>query len=350
MNIFLVVFKTIVGILSKSIAIVIDAVNNLSDTISAIITLVGAKLSSKAPDKEHPFGHGRIEYVAAFIISMIILWAGIKAFNESVIKIIEPVKAQYEWTTFAVIIVAILVKFFFAKHVKKVGKEINSQGLIATGTDAYMDAIIAFSTLICGLISLYLGKNVEGYVGVIISIVIIKSSIGILKETVDMVIGNRVDSALAKSIRKRINGYDGVYGTYDLMLHSYGPETMVGSAHIQVKDDMTAKEIHSLTRKIAKDIFREYSIILTIGIYALNESGEAGIIKKEIEKIIKNYPEVLQLHGFYVDKSIKQISFDLIFDFNCKEKEEIRKKIMNSIKKKYEGYDVEIFTDSDITD
>ncbi len=350
MNLFLVTFKAAVGILANSIAIILDAVNNLSDTISAIITLIGAKLSSKAPDREHPYGHGRIEYIAAIIIAIIILWAGAVSFKESILKIINPVKAHYEWTTFLVVIVAIFVKMFFARYVKKVGKEINSQGLIATGTDAYMDALIALSTLICAIISVYLGLNIEGYIGVIISIMILKSSISILLDTMDMVIGTRVDANLTKKLKEKINSYDGVYGTYDLMLHSYGPEKWVGSAHIQVKDNMTAKQIHSLTRKISKDIYKEFSIILTIGIYALNDSGEAGLIKKEIEAIIGKHKEVLQLHGFYVDESLKQISFDLIYDFNCKETDKVRKDIVDEIKQKISGFDIEVFTDSDITD
>ena len=163
MNIFLVVFKAIVGFLANSIAIILDAVNNLSDTISATVTIVGTKLSTKSPDKEHPFGHGRIEYFSAVIVSMIVLLAGIGSLRESTIKIIEPVKASYTTVTLVIIIMAIFVKFIFGRYAKNVGKSINSQSLVATGADAFMDSVLSFSTLVCAIVSMFLHYNIEGY-------------------------------------------------------------------------------------------------------------------------------------------------------------------------------------------
>lgn len=350
MNVFLVIFKALVGFLSNSIAIILDAVNNLSDTISAIVTIVGTKLSAKAPDREHPFGHGRIEYFSAIIISSIVLWAGIGAFRESVIRIINPIKATYSIYTLAVIIVAIIVKFFFGKYAKKVGKSINSQSLVATGADAYMDSVLSFSTLICGLMSMFLDYSIEGYVGVIISIMILKSAISILQETLDVMIGSRPDSTLTKTLKDKINSYNGVQGTNDLMLHSYGPNRLYGSAHITVNDSMTARDIHGLTRMISEDILDEFGIVITLGVYALNENEEINSIKQDIEKIVKEYKEIIEIHGFYINEQIKRVSFDLIFDFSCKDPERIKAEIKKKIKEKYPEYRSHVLIDSDVSD
>ncbi len=350
MNLFLVLFKAIVGFIANSIAIILDAVNNLTDAVSAIITIIGAKLSGKAPDKEHPFGHGRIEYFAAVIISAIVLGAGITSLKESFLKILSPADVHYEWYTLLVIIVAIFVKFFFGGYVKNVGKQIDSQSLIATGTDAFMDAVLSFSTLVGAIIFLVFGLNIEGYLGVVISIIIIKSAISILKETIDTMIGQRADAELTKNIKQKINDYKEVHGTYDLMLHNYGPSKLMGSAHIELDDDTTAKEIHALTRKISEEIFKEFGIILTLGIYASNDSGKAKVIKEKLEEIIKDYTDVLQLHGFYLDDEKKQVSFDIIIDFKCENSDNVKNEIIDKIKNLYPEYEYEVVLDTDISD
>ncbi len=350
LNLFLVIFKAIVGIIANSIAIILDAVNNFSDMISAIITIVGAKLSNKAPDKEHPYGHGRIEYFSAVIISMIVAAAGIAALRESFLKILEPVKADYTVATFVVIVVAIFVKLFFSFHVKKVGREINSQSLVATGADAFMDAILSLSTLVGAIISIVWRLNIEGYIGVIISLFILKSALEILKETINTMIGERPDSNLSKMLKEKINSYNGVEGTYDLMLHSYGPDRQVGSAHITVKDSMTARDIHGLTRMISEDIYDEYGIVLTLGVYALNDSEEIAKLKEKIEDITKEYDEILGMHGFYINEQIKRMSFDIVIDFKCKNPEAVKNEIKKKLKEKYPEYRTHVQIDTDVSD
>ena len=350
LNFFLVCFKALVGFLANSIAIILDALNNFSDAISAIITIVGAKLSGKAPDREHPYGHGRIEYFTAVIISFIVLAAGFGALKESIDKIINPWDPHYEYYTLIVIIVATISKYIFGKYVKKIGKDINSQSLVATGEDAFMDAVLSLSTLVGALISILLHINIEGYLGVVISLVILKSAWGILKETIDTMMGERADSNLTQKIKEKINSSDKVLGTYDLNLHNYGPEMMVGSCNIQVEDTLTAKEIHTLTRRITKQIYKEFKIALIIGIYASNDSGKAGEIKQQLNKIIENYKEILEFHGFYVDEELKEISFDLIFDFNCSNRKEIKREIKAKLGEMYPEYKCSVILDADISD
>ena len=348
-NIVLVIFKSIVGFIANSIAIVLDALNNFSDVLSSVITIIGAKLANKKPDKEHPYGHGRIEYFASILIGVIILVAGLTALKESLEKIINPVKAHYTAASLIVVIVATIAKLFLGNHVKKVGEEIDSGSLVASGADALFDAVISSSTLIAAIISMTLGYSVEGILGAVISIIIIKSSIELLKDTINSVIGIRVEKEIVMKIKKIINSYEEVEGCYDLMLHNYGPNKVVGSTHIQVKDELTAKEIHVLSRKIETKVYKKLGIILTVGIYASNNSDEKiSAMKKTLEDIIIEYPTIMQLHGFYVDEN--NVSFDLIVSFNDKNPEETVKQVVKDMKAKYPDYKYYPIIDTDISD
>ena len=349
-NLALVAFKAVVGLIANSIAIILDAVNNLSDALSSIITIIGTKLSEKAPDKKHPYGHGRIEYFSSIIIAILVLVAGITAFKESFEKAINPEAANYSIVSLIIIAVAVIVKFFFGRYVKKVGESLNSQSLIASGTDAFMDSILSLSTLICAIISVIWHISLEGIIGLIISVVIIKSAIDILRETITIMIGIRADPELTNKLKEKIIEFEEVQGVYDLDLHSYGPSKIVGSVHIQVRDDMTAKEIHKLAREITISIMQEFGIILTIGIYAANDEGESGEIKEELGNIIKNYKEIIQMHGFYIDEDTKNIFFDLIIDFKADSAEDIRDNITKQIKEKYPKYNYNVIIDLDVSD
>ena len=349
-NIILVIFKGIVGFIANSIAIILDAVNNLTDALSSVITIVGTKLSNKAPDKKHPYGHGRVEYFTSVIISVIILFAGITAGKESLSKIINPAQADYSIASLLIISVAVIVKFFFGKYVKKVGNSINSQSLVASGQDAFMDSILSFTTLIAAILNFIWKISLEGYLGVIISIIIIKSAIEILKEAVDSILGKRADKDLVLELKKEITSFKEVQGAYDLNLHNYGPSKIVASIHIQVRNDMTAEQIHILTREIEYKVYEKFGIALTIGIYAANDFGEFGEIKKELNTILKDFTSVLQVHGFYVDKKKSNVYFDLILDFDEKNKEEILSQIIQKLKNKYPNYNFNVILDSDISD
>ena len=348
-NALLVGFKMTVGLIANSIAIVLDAVNNLTDVLSSIITIIGTKLANKKPDKEHPYGHGRIEYFTSVIIGAIILFAGIMAIKESILKIINPGETDYSVISLIIIAVAVLTKIILGRYVKSVGKKVDSQSLVASGQDALMDAVLSFTTLIAGILNFIWHFTIEGYLGVVIGIFIIKASYEILKESVNSILGVRADGELSKKLKERINQFPEVQGTYDLNLHNYGPSNTIASAHIQVRNDMTAEEIHILTRQIEYAVYTEFSIVLTLGIYAANDKGEYGEIKKELNGIIKNYKDVLQVHGFYVDKE-KNIFFDLIIDFKAEDKEKIKDEISAKLKEKYPDYNCNIIIDLDITD
>ena len=346
-NLILVAFKATIGILVNSIAITLDAVNNLTDALSSIITIIGAKLAGKAPDKNHPHGYGRIEYFSSIIIAVIVLWAGVTALQESWPKIFNPDVTSYTTVSLIIIAVAVVVKVLLGRYVKSTGEKINSQALIASGSDALFDAILSLSTLLAAIISIFFHISLEGILGVIISLVIIKASIDMIRETVDTMLGERIDKELSLKIKESIEEVDGVYGAYDLNLHSYGPENMQGSVHVEIDDDLTAREIHTLTRKITTKIYSEYSIPLTIGIYARND--KYNFIRYDLEEIVSQYSEVLQIHGFYVYEDQKLVTFDIIVDFDA-DRERIKSEITSSLKEKYPEFDYLIIDDYDISD
>jgi len=348
-NIVLVIFKMIVGLLSNSIAIVSDAINNLTDVLSSIITIIGTKLSNKKPDKEHPYGHGRGEYMTSLAVSIIVIYAGVTALNESIKKIIHPTPVEYTIFTIIVLVMAIVIKCTLGTYVKKKGKQVNSDSLYASGTDALNDAILSTSVLFSVIVYFMFNINLEAYIGVMISIMIIKTGWELIKEAIDNILGKRIESSLAQEIKKEITKEENVKGAFDLIVHNYGPDTYLGSIHIEVPDSLNAAEIDKLSRRITKNIRNKYGVILhTIGIYSINENNNK--VFKEIKDIVFSYKGILQLHGFYIDEEEKTISFDIIIDFKVEDKEDLYRKIYDEIKSIYKDYKIQITLDIDTSD
>ena len=262
-NLLLAGFKAAVGLIANSIAVILDAVNNLSDALSSVITIVGTKLAGKKPDKKHPLGHGRIEYLSAMIVAAIVLYAGITSAVESVKKIIHPVKADYSAVSLIIIASAVVVKLLLGRYVKRIGDKVNSGSLSASGSDALFDAILSASVLLSAIIFMVSGVSLEAYVGAAISVFIIKSGIEMLMETLDEILGKRVDREYLNGIRATICEDEDVHGAYDLILHSYGPERYVGSVHVEVPDTMRAEEIDAMERRIAENVYAKHGVIMT---------------------------------------------------------------------------------------
>ena len=351
-NILLAGFKAFVGFLANSIAIISDAVNNLSDALSSIITIIGTKLAGKAPDREHPYGYGRIEYMTSLVVSAIVLYAGITALIESVKKIISAEEVSYSTITLVILIAGIIVKFCLGLYVKKKGKDVNSDSLVASGSDAFNDAILSVSVLASAIIYLIFNINIEAYVGVLLALFIVKVGFELIKESVDNMIGTRVESDLARSIKKDILKEKDVEGAFDLVLNNYGPDKYLGSIHIEVPDYLTVSDVDKMSRKITKKILEKYGVILhTIGVYSINTNDKNAIETLEkIKKIVFSHKGVIQMHGFYLDDEEKEISFDIIIDFKVSNREEIYKEIYDEIQKLYGDYKVNITLDIDVSD
>ena len=351
-NLVLVGFKAAVGFLSNSIAIISDAVNNLSDALSSIITIVGTKLAGKPPDKKHPYGYGRIEYLTSLVVSAIVLYAGITALIESVKKIISPEEVEYNIATLVILTAGVIVKFVLGLYVKKKGRAVKSDSLVASGADAFNDAILSISVLASAIIYMIFSVNLEAYVGILVSFFIIKAGVELIKESVDNVLGTRVESSLAKSIKREVLKEKDVKGAFDLVLNDYGPNNYLGSVHIEVDDTLTVADIDKISRRITKQVSQKYGVILhTIGVYSINTKDKNIIeAKKKVEKIVFAHKEILQMHGFFLDTKDKILNFDIIIDFKAKDREKIYQDIYDAVQKEFKDYKITIILDVDISD
>jgi cation diffusion facilitator family transporter len=316
-NVLLAGFKATVGVLASSVAIVMDAVNNLSDALSSVITIVGTKLSLRPADRKHPFGFGRIEYFSAIIIAVIVLSAGITSFIESVKKIFDPTEPSYTTTTLVVIIAAIIVKLILGQYVKRKGEQLKSDALIASGSDALFDAVITLATLVSAGVMLLWGVSLDGILGTLISLVIIKAGIEMLASPVNELLGTSISADFAKQIQKEVSDFEGVHGVFDLILHNYGPDVKIGSLHINVYDTMSAHDIHGLTRKISTYMFMKYGIVLTVGVYAIaTGDNKRAEMQSKVMQTLAAHKDIVQVHGFYYSEKNKYLSVDVIPDIS----------------------------------
>ena len=350
-NVFLAAFKAAVGLVTHSIAVTLDAVNNLSDALSSVITIIGTKLAGRKPDKKHPLGHGRTEYLSAMIVAAIVLYAGLTSLIESVKKIIHPEKAEYTSVSLLIIAVAVVVKLILGSFVKAQGKKANSQALEASGADAFFDAVLSASVLASAVIFVVSGISLEAWVGAVISLFILKSGMEMLTETLDDIIGKRTDADLAKKIRRLIVSEPEVRGAYDLLLNNYGPDKNYGSVHMELPDTMTVDEVDVLTRKIEKKIYQETGVIMTgIGVYSYNtQNNEVAHMRNDIMRTVMSHDWVLQCHGFYADTVKKTLRFDAVMSFDMDPEEGVEI-LQKEIREKYPDYQLTIAPDVDLAD
>lgn len=351
-NVLLAAFKGAAGFVSGSIAVVLDAVNNLSDAAGSVITIAGTKLASKPADKKHPFGYGRVEYLSAMIISVIVLYAGITSLVESVKKILHPEKAEYTAVSLIIIAAAVAVKVALGRYTIKVGRKVNSDSLVNSGKDASLDSIISASTFVAAVIFIITGVPLEPYLGAVISLVIIKSGVEMLRETLSEILGERADASLAREIKKTVLEFEGVSGVYDLVLNNYGPDCYNGSLHIEVPDTFSAEMIDSLTRKISLEVFKKHNVILTaISVYSVNTKNPAVVAAREkIRKLVFSEPFVIQMHGFFIDEEEKKIRFDLVVSFSSPDRLATYKNAVEKVRKEFSGYKIEAVMDTDFSE
>ena len=349
-NVLLVGFKAFVGVIAGSVSIILDAVNNLTDALSSTITIIGTKLSGKKPDKKHPYGHGRVEYLTSAIIAVIILVAGATAIYESIQSLIRGQTASYEIYSFIIIGAAVLVKIALGLFFRHKGKKLRSEPLKGSGIDALFDAALSLSTLVAAIISYTTGVFLEGYLGIIIGLFIIKSGIDVLRSSFSLIIGERIDPELSKKIKEEIRSFPEVRGVYDLIVNNYGESRSIGSVHIGVDEHMQAHDIQRLERHIQEQQYLAHGIIMTVGIYAENQSSPlANKIHEELMQEVRKYPTILQIHGFYVDETRHTVTFDVVFDFEEKNILEIRSSILEELKKLHPEYEFVCVIDQDIS-
>lgn len=350
-NLFLSGFKATVGLISGSIAIVLDAVNNLTDALSSVITIAGVKLAKRKPNARHPFGMGRVEYFSAILISILILVTGVTSLIESVEKIITPASPEYDTAVLIVVSAAIIVKLLLGRFVKAQGIRFNSDALVASGTDAMFDSIISAATLVGAIVMMVWGINLDGWLGCGIAVMIIKAGIEMLASPVSQVIGRRPDSEITKSIKQTVREIPGVLGAYDLILHDYGPDKALGSVHVEIPDTMSAREIHLLTSSIQHTIYSKFSVMLTVGIYAVHQADDDNFqLGQRIRKAMLTHQGAIGFHGLLINDQDKYLSFDVLLDFSSGDRSSLREAMEADIAEILPGYRAEINFDTDFSD
>ncbi len=343
-NIFLFLIKLIGGFVINSISVTADAFNNLSDAASSIVTLVGTRLSQKPADKEHPFGHGRSEYIAAFIVAFLVLQVGLTCLKSAFGKILKPEPVLFHIGILILLVLSVIIKLWLAFFNKSMAKKINSSVLKATGTDAFGDVLITSVTIISILIGKFTGLKIDGWMGAIVSLVVLLAGFNIAKETLEPLLGEAIDKETYDGITKKVESYKGILGCHDLIVHNYGPSHIMATIHVEVESKENLEGVHEIIDKIERDILREMGIFIVIHVDPVNlEDEESQIRKKEVIAVIKEIEPEVSIHDFrIIDEQDKlKLIFDMVlpYSYGEKEKEQLLHKIeaaVKSIDVKYE--------------
>lgn len=351
-NVVLVIFKALVGMATGSIAVVLDAINNLTDVLSSVVTILGTKLAGRAPDRSHPIGHGRLEYFTTMLVAVLILYAGVSALVESVKKIIHPAVATYSALSLVIMAAAIVIKLVLGLYVRQKGKQVSSGALEASGLDALFDVAITSSVFLCALITMFTGVGLEAWVGAVIALVIVKSGLGMISEAVGAVMGGRVSSELSKAIKATVKEEEGVMGAYDLLLDNYGPDQYIGSLNVEIDENATAAQIDVMTHHIQERVYERHGVRLnTVGIYAYNTTNKQAVeMREDCDRLVMAHPGVIQMHGFYANPEDKKIHFDVVISFSVEDREALRQHIIEDVQARYRGWSVGTNLDVDMSD
>ncbi len=341
-NIILFSAKFVMGTIVNSISIISDGFNNLSDCASCIVTLFGYKLAAKPADKDHPFGHGRFEYLTSMVIAMVIMLVGVELLTTSVKKIMHPETVEFSYIALAALVLSILLKVWMSKFNKKLGTKINSTIMLATSKDSMNDVVATAVTVFALIISPFTDLPVDGIMGVIVSVFILFSGFGIIKETVDALLGQPADSGVVQKIKEIVEENPYALGMHDLIIHSYGPGNMIGSVHIEVDGKGNIMEIHDVIDEMERNIFEDLNIKMTIHMDPVETDNEyLKECKKMMENIIGEIDDRLSIHDFRVvsGPSHTNLIFDLVIPHNLKlTQEEIKARIDEKLKKKEKRY------------
>ncbi len=353
-NILLFGGKFLAGFLSGSVAVTADAFNNLSDAGSSIISLIGFRLASQKPDPHHPFGHGRFEYIASLIISMVIIMMGFELGKDSIGKIIVPEKVEYSWITFAVLIVSIFAKFYMFIYNRSIGKKIDSSTLRATATDSISDTISTFAVLVSAILTVKTGIMIDGWVGLAVAGFIMFAGISSAKETIDSLLGTPPDEEFCKKVEDIVLSHDGMIGIHDMIVHNYGPGRVFISLHAEVPSDGNFVDIHDTIDNIEHDIMRETGCLATIHMDPVDVRDElTAQMKAKVGEIISEIDEQITFHDFRMvsGPTHTNVIFDIVVPYNYKySDEEIVEIIANKIHETDEGFFAVIDVDKDFVD
>ncbi|MGN0799154.1 MAG: cation diffusion facilitator family transporter [Christensenellales bacterium] len=312
-NLLLCAMKFVIGTLSGSIAIQADAVNNLSDVGSSAVMLIGSKMAGKPADREHPYGHARMEYIAALIIAFFILIVGFELGRESVMKIIAPEPVEFSLAMIAVLVGSILVKLWMSRFTANIGRRINSSTMSAATSDSIADVISTGAILLSSVIGYFKGVNIDGYIGVVVAGFVLYSGASILRDTISPLMGEAPDPKVVAELTDRILSYDGIIGIHDILVHSYGPGKLIASAHAEVRSDCDLMAIHETIDTAEREVGAQMGIMLTLHLDPVEVNNAVlNETREQIKGILAEIDETLRFHDFRMVRGENRTN--LLFD------------------------------------
>ncbi|HIV25868.1 MAG TPA: cation transporter [Candidatus Scatomonas pullistercoris] len=326
-NVLLFGVKFAIGLLMRSMAVTADAFNNLSDAASSVIGFVGVKMASKPADKDHPFGHGRMEYIAALIVSFLVIEVGITFFRSAIDKIRNPEELAFSWISFIILALSVGVKLWLSVFNRTLGRRIDSKVMLATAADSMGDVITTSATLASIIVCRFTGANIDGIVGLLVSVIVIWSGISIARDTLEPLIGRGADPKLYADIKELVESYDGIVGTHDLIIHNYGPGRSMASIHAEVPRDVDIETSHEVIDRAEREVSKKLGIFLVIHMDPV-EIHDARVlaIREKLGRVLRALDEQLTFHDFRVVFGKEQINliFDLVVPFTYNEQEEVK--------------------------
>ncbi len=328
-NLLVAAAKVILGLLASSIAIVSEGINNASDALTSVLTLVGSKLAGKHPDAKHPFGYGRIEYLTSLVIAGLILFTGIEMLISSVKLIFAPSELNISFLALAVVAVSAVIKFCLGVFTIKAGKKADSGALVGVGLDCRNDSFISIVTILSAVVFIVFHVSVDAYVGVLMSLLVIKAGFDVLRETVSELLGRPGNEELAAKLYKEIRSTPGILNAVDMMLHNYGPDAYSGSVNVEIDHEMSVGEAYDFLHELQLRIMHEHNVTMVFGVYAVdNDHEEVKAIRSSVASFVRTHEHVKSYHAIYLDPSSDKLYCDLIVDYELRDWEALREQFI----------------------
>lgn len=347
-NLLIAAAKVVVGLLASSIAIVSEGVNNASDALTSVLTLVGTKLAGKHPDKDHPFGYGRIEYLTSLVISVLILVTGIEMLISSVKLVFNPEELSISYISLIIVAVSAVIKFFLGIYTIKMGKKADSGALEAVGLDCRNDSFVSIVTILSAVVFLVFHISVDAYVGIFTSLIIIKAGVDVLKDTVSELLGRPGEKDLATALYREILKQDGIVGAADMMLHNYGPDAYSGSVNIEIDHSKTVGEAYQFIHQLQLRIMHEFHVVMVFGIYAVDNDHEyIKALRKTVGKFVSAHEHVKSFHAVYLEPDSDRLYCDLVVDYELEDWDALREEFRAYMKERYPDKQLELTVETE---
>ncbi len=347
-NILISLGKIIIGSITNSIAILSEGANNATDALTSVMALIGAKLAGKHPTKKHPFGYGRIEYLTSLVISSLIVITGLSFLKDSLNHIVHEDEIEVSFLSLAIVAMTAVIKFILGTYTIKTGKRVDSSSLVGVGSECKNDSFASLITIVSSLVYILFGLNLDGYAGIIISILIIKAGLENLGETVSDLLGESGNRELAFKVYKDIRDCKVVINAADMKLHNYGPDRYSGTCNVEIDHKLTIEETYYYLHELQLDIMHKYNIVMVFGIYAVDYTSDDSIrMRTQIADFIKSHEHVMSYHALYVNEKESRLYVDLTVDYDLKDWDGLRKQFTEYMNQLYPRYEIELVIETD---